>query len=121
MEHNFADWELTKLLPENKSKEHVIYSDGWVISTTVLQYRTMREGEFYAWTWEDIRLFLKKNGFRIVENINPETIDFFCFDVWKWKNGYEGIEIASFDAYTYEDARRRAIIYCLNRIKEKRN
>lgn len=71
MEHNFANWELTQLLPKT-NPNHTEYSwynkgngvflkssdDAWSENQEYLEpkYEYNRD----AWTWEDVRLYFTK-------------------------------------------------------------
>lgn len=128
MNHNFADWEITQFLPETNPYQFFEYlwvkedreSEIELIIEYSDEYIKIRD----AWTWEDIRLYLSSKG--------------FVFTVWEYDKEYEdtdnrpkhyfGFIILIGDNYSsvnnddkwyfsYEEARKAAIIYCLNLIK----
>ena len=127
--HNYADWELTQLLPEINPYPII---DEWVEIEN-------EDGIFYilesqiededccgstikdAWSWEDIRLYLLDKGFVIsIHYWGSEHLTKYCsktlYTICIMKNGLSFIEDYKDSFNTYEEARKEAIIYCLNLI-----
>ena len=139
MNHNFADYELTQFLPE---KNPFGLLNKWCVEKEITELKKDGYGKpmlcddwdtdefFYeqfrllrdAWTWEDIRLYLKDKGF--VFNIiavvdDTDNLEIPCQILYTWNiiklHVFE--ETESYDYVdSYEEARREAIIYCLNLI-----
>lgn len=140
--HNYADWDLTSLLPENlisfpgvfwyedRDEDRVIYHESDIYDQ--LEGKTL-DGFVQistAWSWEDIRVYLQNKGYIIVvkpyvdefENEDDESIQQI---LWEYRLiTHEPLEIndefySSDDYYhEYEEAREAAIRHCLKLIKE---
>jgi hypothetical protein len=119
--NNFADWELTQLLPDNKlhkNSRFLFLFDGkihlknhnWYTHQKKINSKIVK----VAWTWEDVRLYLEDKGFTICYSANPKDCNAFVyktnFDTDMFLNGYQEIR------GTYEEARREAIIFILTLI-----
>lgn len=113
MKNNYADWEITSLLPLNNINYNLlIKNDNNIVK--------QKENKYYSddkfkkvWSWEDIRLYLKEKGFQIeIDNYNIANI----YSEILFTKLYKSLYQEPFN--TYEEARREAIIYCLNLIKE---
>lgn len=115
MIHNFADWELTKLLPQNKNKDFEIFSNEKVYHSGF----EMDEDLYcnWAWTWEDIRLYLKKYGYEIQYYRTGWFNGNYCFKVLNYNTQTQYTEENS---NTYEEARKQAIEHCLKSIMIKK-
>lgn len=121
MNHNFANWELTQLLPEINPYSNI---DEWVeIEDDDIVYMLESEIEdedYYgitvrdAWTLEDIRLYLKEKDFIICYSSDTKDCNAFIyrynFDSDMFLNNKEEIR------GNYEEVREKAIVYCLNLI-----
>lgn len=122
--HNYADWEITSLLPEINlyNKDYCWYGKKDDKMSVGLKYlseinsnpsnsnlflESIKNRD--AWTWEDIRLYLKSKRYEIL--IGSAAITYIATI-----QGNVSIILTGFN--TYEEARREAIIYCLNLIKE---
>ena len=102
MNHNFADWEITQLLPKNPYLEY----------------------DSTSWTWEDIRLYLAEKGYIINVISDNNGIFFQYYYIEKTKIGDMikiNIERSSNDYSTYEKARKECIIQCLNLINNEQS
>jgi len=122
--NNYANWELTQLLPEiNPYKSELfVEQQDWYLDIEQTD-RFIHLGEYpdteyefirNAWSWEDIRLYLESKGFSI--NINHyvlQDIPYWCHVVNSIDRNSQ--DIGKFD--TYEEAREEAIKYCLTKIK----
>jgi hypothetical protein len=120
--HNYADWELTQLLPttnlysdtdewvEIENEDGIFYILESQIEDEDCCGSTIRD----AWTWEDIRLYLLDKGFEIEirRNNNQYTFKINCL-----KNN-KIIDVVEYGYYSfeYELLRKTAIIECLNLI-----
>jgi glycine cleavage system H lipoate-binding protein len=153
MKHNYADWELTQLLPEspqtlNKDNHSTVWlvksihtngvfiyiTDG--VNDTLDSLSEDEEGSNIreAWTWEDIRLYLKSKGYIIeintyitedITKVAQSNYDFVILDLNNMTDDFKGgfsadpIFSNSEETYmTYEEARINSIKYCLQKIKE---
>lgn len=122
MNHNFADWELTQLLPfKIYNVDNCITDNNEVFNSDKLGsiYEPEYKKTLPAWTWEDIRLYLKEKGYEFFIrrfNSRPKFHDkpYHCeISInGEWDNDFD------FWYSTYEEARRKAIKYCLSLIKE---
>ena len=78
-----------------------------------------------AWTWEDIRLYLKNKGFIINvhywENNHEDYAIRLPYTISIYRNGLVIEEDYPDYSNTYEEARKDAIIYCLNLINNGHN
>ena len=141
MNHNFASFELTKLLPlknefGNLHKELNEYF--WAYPTqqqrknkdTTNAYVTRRQHFYYirgAWTWEDIRLYIKSRGFgytvweykREAEDVDNRPDDYYGFIYWSKDNQYSSVSIDDLWFSTYEEAREECIKTILNIINNE--
>ena len=137
--NNFADWEITKMLPKHYSEFDMrICSDGkfrkssedgeikeWCKSQDEECWKCfLDENVLHPYTWEDIRLYLLFKNIIIVVDIFRQTkgVDAFddivlsyCFDV-HYSNSTRFIDSPCTMYPTYEEARKEAIIFTLNLI-----
>ena len=114
--HNFADWEITNLLPSRKTSN--LFRKGVKIGNVKV---FNSEGEDisaeYLWTWEDIRLYLESKGYHINYNYNDITKEVdvlvlkFVEDVLPATVVY-----GTYTFDTYEEARKNAIIFILDKL-----
>ena len=160
MDKNFANWELTELLPLNPKNNsenlypHYWYKDSLSQKKVILPFKPVKNkvlldnegnrikayfwhryayrneslwnrktwGNKYfclrrAWSWNDIRYYLERQGYYFGRSFNTDNIEEGIVDVWIHKKGYEPYLDISFKENTYEKAREKAIIYCLNELK----
>jgi hypothetical protein len=116
MNHNFADWELTQLLPkinlynDTKAIDCMGYEQLVAVCKSMLKPEQWR----YLWHWEDIRLYLKERGY---------IISIFCHAFEQEDRIIDRYEVSIigdelYDEYfdTYEEARYEAIKHCLTLI-----
>jgi hypothetical protein len=121
MNHNFADWEITELLPKkNPYKTDYFwryFDDNNKNNKNFDKCFVTRFQHFYyiqdAWTWEDIRLYLEDKFYFI--NINKTFHD--SEPMYLWSITCELYTTFIYEKSTYEQARKEAIIYCLKLIK----
>lgn len=115
MNHNFANWELTQMLPDrNKFSEWYIDSQNNLINNSCIN--TFKDVVFTlpVWDWEDIRLYLKSQGFVIC--YTPDTKDCNAF-IYRYNfDGDMFINDKKEIRGTYEEIRIESIKYCLNLI-----
>jgi hypothetical protein len=154
MKHNYCNWELTQLLPEtppilNKDNNSTI----WIVkaSSTLREFITITDGRNdtldsiaddedsntrQAWSWEDIRLYLEEQGFRvsIYLGVIDDSETSWVFDVKTEvdieKDSSKGIYnyIKTYHSFqyntgwwkNYEECRIESIKYCLNVIKQNK-
>lgn len=141
MNHNFVDWEITQLLPEYNSYSLINWI--WYDSEYFLDFKEKEnlepELEYYycihkasevrikdAWTFEDVRLYLKEKGFEIcLDKANLMAVQRLGVpNKWKMKilHNTEYVELDNSYKHkfydTYEEARREAIKYCLTLINK---
>lgn len=126
MNHNYVNWEITQLLPDNphfiwgqslvwiNEKEldvHLSYSN---LSGEMVENDYLREG----WTWEDLRIFLEIKGFWISYEHNPYDEDvswYVCVNNNDNRIHSTKLELEK----SYEIAREKAIKYCLGLLNAK--
>jgi hypothetical protein len=136
---NYANWELTKLLPEAFNELAIwICSDKKVrVSSVALSWIKEKFGEVWkqhykdhlkiAWDWEDIRIYLLDKGFEI--SIFPSDFrhdsakKLYSVRIYVYEsriNETDTILLEDFESY--ESARNTSINHCLNLIKhDERN
>jgi hypothetical protein len=132
MNHNFADFELTLLLPNIKYTNLWDNFTGWCWCKEDEEEIELKEhysDEYellaFAWTWEDIRLYLESKGYEMLIDCIVDDVDFTTQQVLYYyrillNSTYEIEE--DFTYYnTYEEARRKTIIHCLNLINNENN
>lgn len=132
--HNFVSWEITQMLPKfNPYQTTDMRALRWVILpkyynfpsftqyTEYLQLRYNSKDKDWkdAWTFEDVRLYLKEKGYILTQTIDTNDINYHCVDVFLFEDGYEGYLELSFRDSTFEKAREEAIKYCLNLINNE--
>ena len=110
---NFANWKITELLPDNK---HSYFTDVYINPeskcATIDDLYGIENSESYtklAWSWEDIRLYLKENGYSV--NINSGIYGYDT-TIFNDDDNFRYI----FDSY--EEARIEGIKYCLKLINK---
>lgn len=117
MNHNFVDWEITKILPTknpyNTQTFWNYYAGNYSLSHT--KWNTYVRD---AWTFEDIRIYLENKSYYLSRNFNKSNNNNIVVDVWRFEEWYEGFLDISFKAYTYEKARNEAIKHCLKLINK---
>jgi hypothetical protein len=124
MNHNFCDYELTKLLGNNPYYDNQIrfywsIPKGGNDKNPVL-LSAKNDTSITAWTWEDVRLYLESKGFEIYFYRQTPKSQYYwhIYKVnvkWYLNEDCNKIYIV-YD--TYEEARFEAIKYCLNLIKQ---
>lgn len=116
MNHNFADFEITKMLPEynNGYFKLVIDKNNILFDSESLNYQDYIDNKYrFVWTWEDIRLYLYNKGYEI--NIYPNR-DYYVTHIY-----FNKLLLTIDSSFNnYEEARRKSIIYCLNLINDER-
>jgi hypothetical protein len=131
MNHNFANWEITEMLPRNNENLVAV----WRCLEGTFYIHTLTNNEHYsnfktyykrdAWTWEDIRLYLESKDYyiSISRNLNrtwDSTVFIgnisYTYDIYKTWNNDDMTYTYEFE--TYEEAREEAIKYCLNKINK---
>lgn len=140
MNNNFANWEVTKLLPDNPSflsittKAYIFKDQGIGEGDFIVIFdsESSKSPDDYdcpylqAWTWEDIRLYLEKHKMivcidpftDIVEENTYQTLYTYClFEI----DVEEGLTLDFTYYTTYVEAREAGIIECLKIIKERNN
>jgi hypothetical protein len=126
MEHNFADWELTKLLPENPygklDSRHTPYIfDDEVYGEYIVIFNSNGseipddyECEYMrAWTWDDIRLYLLSNGVKIVEELGEYDLNDVSYLIYVKYENRTKIECIK---YLTNVEYKEAVKFCLNLI-----
>ena len=141
MNHNFADWELTQLLPEkNHHNMNMVWfylvphklSPKKIGGDTMLpepffevSHNSQKYSEFNyesseiirdAWTFDDIRLYLLSKNYKVQE-ISPQ-FGYSVFTTSQLRDDNRWVHIHSKRCDTYEEARRESIIYCLKLINQ---
>jgi hypothetical protein len=127
---DFADFELTKLLPDknNVYKRDKRFKCVHINSNNTLIYCAYNE--LIAWSWEDIRLFLKNKNIEYCISVNnfkhdeckvtyKAVIDLYG-DLVKSNNYTDVIVLDEKEYEFYEEARVAAIKYCLELIKSNK-
>lgn len=137
--YNFASWELTQMLPEINPYQFIEDDDypnshkfkmKWYNIDDIITIQPSNSGLFDrgfdylrdAWTWEDIRLYLEERGYilkispyvDIIDEKSGEFQIFYYFDIIYSSTGESEDDFTYY--HTYKEARREAIIYCLNNI-----
>lgn len=143
MNHNFANWELTQLLPEENPYKLIddvqipdeidaraawcsIEEESWENKDLTIQlslsycetdvFNCLRD----AWAYEDIRLYLESKGYIItvypyVDDVTVDEPQYQILYTYEVLKDYEtDIDFTYYN--TYEEARNEAIMYCLNLI-----
>lgn len=115
---NFADWELTCLLPINTTHRFLIRNDNTIHE---LELSTFLNPSVYkvAWGWEDIRLYLESKGYYLGRGVNTFDVNFNIINVWYYDKEHEPYQVKVFIRSTYEETRKEAIKYCLNLINNE--
>jgi hypothetical protein len=119
---NYANLELTQLLPKYNPYFSFCYIVKDVLDNIKLRYNQLEIGDTVlrsAWSWEEIRLYLKDKGF-YYSQVFTYSEKACYFRVMRLKEGefYEEHSGIGDTEITYEKARLEAIKYCLNLIKE---
>ncbi len=124
MKHNFANWEITQLLPEKNPYSDFDYRGVWKSKKEIApsKYYSNLGGDYEyddgirdAWSWEDIRLYLLSKGYIIdiiyVMDREGEQLQWY-FKVLTIST-YETDEDFTYYS-TYEECREAAILFILN-------
>ena len=145
MNNNFANWEITQLLPENnpyllindvqvpdeidaKAAWCSIEEESWDNKDLTIQLSlSYCETDVFAylrdaWTYEDIRLYLESKGYIItvypyVDDVTVDEPQYQILYTYEVLKDFETNEDFTY-YHTYEEARNEAIIYCLNLINK---
>lgn len=145
---NFADWEITKMLPQKQIEVTDAFSHIFLIEEdnevyNLLDFEEIPEKYTIAWTWEDIRIYLESKKVFInnehrtfvnTSNLNATELEMCGYQVTIkfYENSNSDSEPRKKNRYldeivlpnlsktypTYEEARREAIKYCLSLNKE---
>jgi hypothetical protein len=133
MKHNFADWEITQKLTKknpyiNREKSNLTWAYWFVKDKPeiiTVDYFIDESTSRDVWTFEDIRLYLDSNRcyINVWYHLYPHnryfTQSIHRNDVQVVQNMdiQEKLSLKKGNLYfTYEEARKEAIIYCLNLI-----
>lgn len=124
--YNFADWELTQLLPEKHTfSEWYIDSKNNLINNSCINTFKDIFSTLPVWSWEDIRLYLEERGYilkispyvDIVDEKSEEFQILYYFDIIYSSTGECENDCTYY--HSYEEVRKEAIIYCLNQINNE--
>jgi len=120
MTHNFANWEITQLLPEKNPYSDLDYKGVWKSKKEIVpsKYYSNLGGDYEyddgirdAWSWEDIRLYLLSKGYEyLIEHGSKNTYDI------TFRGKKSGCIRGGYN--TYEECREAAILFTLNELQK---
>lgn len=123
--YNFADWEMTQLLPEKepytKGREAFFY---WeiegekVIATFEGAFKLSDNPKVLSdvWGFREIMDYLNNKGYYLTRLANLNNPKWCKIEAIYYSGKEQGRVLKDFVSYNYDSSFNEAIIYCLNKI-----